>query len=527
VRFRLANNVADRRLATDIIKRTSTSVEDFFKLWPQDKHYFFDDSKTALLAYRVEAGVALVLDGPSGNKRAYAKLLKDFIAYCQSNAWKMAIIHADDDARALAVKAGCNAIFIGNEALVDVEEFCSATARSKHFRYVENKAVKAGLRVEFWEPPLSVSQVQELRQVSDAWLGTAGRREYGFVMGYFEESYIKSSEVAVLLEGDAVIAYANVIPSYVPGERSIDHMRHTAAMPSIGMHYLLKTMIRTLADKDVKTFNMGLSPLSGLDELTDPNMAERVMVSLKSFGSRYYSFAGLEQFKNKFKPRWQARYIIYQGVPTNLIRVANSLNKATAYPAPRRTGRIITGLSLFAGLAYASFLLAYPLDLNSRGLASDLGSHGAPYAWLFNGLDVAVGAVIIGLSLVGLARLHNWWQRSMAGMFLLGGLGNILAALTPLGSHISFAGYQLSVLGLHALFSAISIAGFLGAAALFVYGDKKYRTVAAALFVILCVISLASVATGPNIDGLLQRVQLSIIGVFIVCIGWRLGHGSN
>ena len=327
VRFALGPS-QDKELATRIITEHSQSVEDFFKLWPEDKHYFFNTAKTSVLAYKVARASALVLDGPSGDPQTFNQLLKDFSAFCSQNDWTPAIIHADEHTKQIAHNAGFKSVFIGNEAMVNTKTFTTKTIASKHFRYIENKAKREELVVEVWEPPLRPEQVQSLKEISNAWLTTPGRREYTFVMGYFNDTYIGSSTVVVLKQRGRLLAYVNMIPSYIPGHASVDHMRFIPDMPAIGMHYLLKTAITDSYHKGIGTFNLGLSPLAGVDNLLDPGIHERLLLVVKRLGTRYYSFSGLEQFKNKFKPNWQPRFILYTKSPTNLIGIARSLGKA-------------------------------------------------------------------------------------------------------------------------------------------------------------------------------------------------------
>ena len=521
VRFALFSSEADREQAKHIITKSSSSVEDFFKLFPADKHYFFNAKKDAVLAYKVQSGVALILDGPSGNCKAYPALIKSFLSFCTTNDWLPSVIHADAATAEHCKRNGFKSLFIGNEARIDVDNFCLSTVKSKHFRYVENAAKRANLSVELWEAPLSREHLQILRRVSDTWLLIPGKREYTYVMGYFDDEYLMHSDVAVLQQDGRTIAYVNLIPSFLPGERSIDHMRHVQNIPSIGMHYLLKSLLVALHEKDIKTFNLGLSPLSGIDELSDPTLAERLLSSLKSLGSRYYSFAGLEQFKNKFKPNWEPRYILYTGAPTNLLRISNSLNRATALPSKHSaTRRLITGLSLGAGIGYVSYLFAYILGVQKDGFVSELGAKGAPYNWLFNSLDVLVGIVIVALAYRGMLETSRHVQRVMFSLFAVGGVFNALAAMAPLHSRVGLYHWTTGSSGLHTFLSGVSILSLIASAALFAHMAVSGRRVIQALFLALLITSAIHVGMHSFIHtNIVQQAQLSLIGVFITLIG--------
>lgn len=523
VKFALFGSEEDKQTARRILAAHSTSMEDFFKLFPEDKHYFFNKDKTAMLAYKVEAGVALILDGPSGPEKTLGPLLDTFRSFCTDNGWQCAVIHCDEITASLGKKHDFHAVFIGNEAIIDVLQFSTQTIRSKHFRYVENVAKRENLHVEFWQPPLTDSQLETLRKVSNQWLRTPGRREYTFIMGYFDDNYIRQSVIAVLKQDERTVAYTNIIPTFLNDQRSIDHMRHTADMPNIGMHYLLKSAIVLFHEQGVTAFNLGFSPLSGIDELNDPTIVERVLGSLKSLGSRYYSFSGLEQFKNKFKPNWQPRYMLYTGPPTNLLRISSSLNRATAVPKNRSLQRkIVTSLSLGSAVAYVSFYLAYPLGISGFTLASELGAKGEPYAWLFNSLDVLVGSVIIYLAYRSLQETARRREKALYSAYAVAGLFNAAAALTPLHSKIGLYHWVEDASRLHTLFSGLSILGFMAAITLFSIDARRWRNFYIFTSITLLVATIIPmISRDPNIGAITQKVQLSLIALFIFLIGRR------
>ena len=89
-----------------------------------------------------------------------------------------------------------------------------------------------------------------------------------------------------------------------------------------------------------------------------------------------------------------------------------------------------------AAVLYCSWPLGDVLNpAANRGLASNLGAVGQPYNWLFAGLDILSGSVIIIIALLLYGRSprpHRWlldW--SIIGYGLFGGL-TALAALLPI-----------------------------------------------------------------------------------------------
>ena len=242
----------------------------------------------------------------------------------------MAAINTTDNGKALFEGRGFKSLFIGNEGVVDVEQFIETTSRDKHFRYVTNKAHRDQLRVEEWQH-IDEDRFAKLHTISNAWLMRDGRREYTFFMGYFDRSYLQECRIFVLFEHDKPVGYVNLIPSFHAGHESLDQFRACNDISSIGMHFLLLKTLETLHSEHAKTLNIGLSPLSGIEKDSIDLVPRATLQLMRLLGASYYSFKGLEQFKNKFKPIWEPRSIVFSGAGPNLLRISRDIERASNY----------------------------------------------------------------------------------------------------------------------------------------------------------------------------------------------------
>ena len=326
VRFALYSSAQDRTRAEEVLQKNSTSTEDYFKLWPRGKHYFFTDDKKSFIAYGLSGRTVVIIGDPSGNKTQFDDLFTRFIDFAYENGWVIASINATQASDASYEKFGFNKLFIGNEAIINTQQFVDTETKSKHFRYVKNTAVKAGLHVEYWDTP-SQSQVDLLLPVSRAWLTRSNKREYSFFMGYFDTRYLQSGSIIVLKQQETIIAYINVIPSFIKKSASIDHIRSLDTKSSVATHYLLMELIIHLNTLDVRTVSLGLAPLAGIEKKLYRTAQDRLLLIIKLLGGRYYSFKGLEQFKGKFRPDWQPSYLYYQTSPALLPFIARDIER--------------------------------------------------------------------------------------------------------------------------------------------------------------------------------------------------------
>jgi len=319
----------DARAATErLLAEYPGKSEDFFKLWPHDKSYFFDRSGKAAIAYRVQRGVALIVGDPIGERAAGRRLLAEFQDVCYGNDWLPAYIHTEPDWSDLYTRHGYELQKLGEEAIVDLEHFTAHVQGNKYFRQICNKLAREDYACEMLQPPHSAAIISRLRAISEEWLQRPGRAERGFMLGYFSEEYVQLCSVLVARDSAGTIqAFVNQIPSYDPDEANFDMLRHTKEAPGNVNDFVLMNFIDQLQESGFKRLNLGLAPLAGLDDSEDKSVINTTLKFLYSNGDRFYSFSGLKRFKAKYEPDWSDRYLAYPGGARNFARIMNALNR--------------------------------------------------------------------------------------------------------------------------------------------------------------------------------------------------------
>lgn len=337
IKFRLNNVAYDYEDLKRLLQKHPSTSEDFFKLWPPDKAYFFNYERSSALAYRAVGGVVLVVGDPAGQRSAFDQLLASFDEYCRVNDWEPSFIHTEKTLSPLYRRLGFELQMIGEEAIVDTEHFVKNVAGNKYFRHIKNKFERQKYMCEFLTPPHSPALMARLKELSDDWLKVPGRAERGFMMGYFSEPYMQQCDIVVVRdEVGAIQAFLNQIPSFNPYEANFDFLRHSRSSPGNINDFLLQNFIGHLNEQGIKRLNMGLSPLAGLqNEGTERGAIDKVMTFVYSNGNRFYSFQGLKRFKDKYEPSWESRYIVYRGGLHDFTKVLNSLMRAMRLPRRR------------------------------------------------------------------------------------------------------------------------------------------------------------------------------------------------
>ncbi len=301
--------------------------EDYFKLWPNDKHYFINDAKNSILAYKVTSGIALCLGDPIGKSTTFNKLIHDFENICFINDWSVAFIHIKNDHKKIYQNLDFKLQKIGQEAVVDIDNFVLNVKSNKYFRNIITKFEKQGFISEILIPPHHPAIIKRLKEISDDWLKLPGRSERGFAMGYFDTDYLNMCQIFVIRDAaNTIQAFSNIVPAeFDKNEATYDLLRNSKDNISNINDYLLIKLIDHLKTNNYTSLNLGLCPLVGLKNDDDQSVINNILNFAYSNGNRFYSFSGLYRFKAKYDPLWRDRYVAYHGNITGFVKVMNAL----------------------------------------------------------------------------------------------------------------------------------------------------------------------------------------------------------
>jgi phosphatidylglycerol lysyltransferase len=136
------------------------------------------------------------------------------------------------------------------------------------------------------------------------------RNEIIFSQGMFLWDEIKQQTIITIQnEEEKVISFLNIIPDYAKDEATYDLIRKTSDAPGGIMDFILVELFQYLKSQHIRYVNLGLAPMSGLDDphtFTEKSM-KYAYEKIKSFSH----YKGLRDFKDKYSPAWKNEYLIY------------------------------------------------------------------------------------------------------------------------------------------------------------------------------------------------------------------------
>jgi len=279
-----------------------------------DKSLLFSPSGNAFIMYAKQRRSWVALSDPVGAQQEWPELIWRFIELADAHGGRAAFYKTRPQTLPLYLDAGLRAYKLGEEAYVSLPEFSLKGSRRANLRHGVTRGEREGLSFEIVQVPDVPSVLDELRAISDEWLRNQNAREKAFSLGAFEDRYVLRQPVAVVRREGAILAFATLMcPDVLRIEASVDLMRQRADVPPGTMDFLFGKLILHFQAEGYQRFGLGMAPMSGMVEHQLAPRWHRFGRMMFRHGARFYNFRGLRNFKDKFEPVWEPRYLLTRG----------------------------------------------------------------------------------------------------------------------------------------------------------------------------------------------------------------------
>ncbi|MGP0048862.1 MAG: bifunctional lysylphosphatidylglycerol flippase/synthetase MprF [Solirubrobacteraceae bacterium] len=303
-----------RRAAADLVRAHGSDTLSFFKL-RADQHYFFSADRRAFVGYLIENGVLLLSGDPVGPDDALPALLAELRLFSDVRGLKIGAVGASERLLPLYHGLGLRTMYLGDEAIIELQRFSLEGRAIRKVRQSVSRLQKAGFTAD-------LSDVSELRgQAADEVelvleRGREGAPERGFSMAMDAISGgIRDQDTLVLLARDAngsIRGVLHFVPCYGRPAMSLSFMRREPDTPNGLTEFMVASAAALLRERGVDEMSLNFaafarwihSPGSGL---------ERALGKLIALGNPFFQIESLYRFNAKFFPRWEPRYLVYEG----------------------------------------------------------------------------------------------------------------------------------------------------------------------------------------------------------------------
>jgi len=290
-----------------------------------DKSIMWSDNNKAAIAYSVKQGVMIAAGDPLGDPECWPSAIENFIREAERHAWIPAVYGCTEYAGEIwRRETGLEALEMGDEAIIYVEDFALETPRLKNVRQSINRARKEGNTTHIAKiADLSAAQLEAFALLAEQW--RRGGDERGFSMALDRFCSPEDSE-AVITWAEKDGSYQALL-QFAPWGRdglSLDLMRR-AHNSSPGVNELLiNTAIEYAKQNSITRISLNFATFRSVFERGERLGAgpiTRFNHRVLKFASRFVQMESLYRFNVKFQPVWEPRFLLFPSV-TKLVRVS-------------------------------------------------------------------------------------------------------------------------------------------------------------------------------------------------------------
>ena len=307
----LLPDAQEREAAITLTCIYGTNTISYFAL-EAEKSLFFSDSGKSFISYVLEGDVAVVAGDPIGPEEEMLPVISQFISSCHEQDWTTVFWQVRDAHAELYRRAGMHLLKIGEDAIINIDTFTLAGKAMANVRTSIRHAEKSGLHVVFYRGQVQdAEQLAQMEQISCSWLACKGGSEMGFSMGRFDVHGDDKQIYALAVDADnKVYGFVSFVPIYGRKGWGIDLMRRTAQVPVGTMELILVRSMEYLKAGGAEVVSLGLAPMSNSNH-SDETFLEEGIDFLSNFVGDLNKKASLFNFKKKFQPVWESRYLVY------------------------------------------------------------------------------------------------------------------------------------------------------------------------------------------------------------------------
>jgi len=273
-----------------------------------DKNLKFNKERTACIMYQASGSSWVAMGDPIGPPKLGESLAWEFLEDCDGMAVSPVFYQVTPEHLPLYIDLGLNLSKLGEEARVPTTDFSLEGSARADLRHAHRRAIRDGASFEMLMPADVIPNLPQLRAVSDAWLKEKNTGEKRFSLGFFDARYLSHFDIAVVRYNNAVVAFANLWRGG-SSELSVDLMRYNEAAPKGVIDYMLIECMLWGKAQGFEWFNLGMAPLSGLEEHALAPAWHKIGRMVTRYGEMFYGFEGLRKYKEKFNPVWRPRYL--------------------------------------------------------------------------------------------------------------------------------------------------------------------------------------------------------------------------
>ncbi|NML49532.1 DUF2156 domain-containing protein [Streptomyces sp. R302] len=282
----------------------------------REKSVIWSPSEKAAIAYRVVGGVSLASGDPIGDPEAWPGAIEPWLAEAREHGWIPAVMGASEEAGVIYARHGLDALELGDEAIVETDEFTLDGRAMRTVRQAYNRVKRAGYEVRIRRhESIPAEEMDELLRKADDWRDGATERGFSMALGRLGDP---RDGRCVMLECTDGTGELRALLSFVPwGPKglSLDLMRRDRDSENGLMEFMVIELLQRAKEIGITQVSLNFAMFRSVFERGSKLGAGpvlRLWRSLLSFFSRWWQIESLYRANAKYRPIWEPRFMLFE-----------------------------------------------------------------------------------------------------------------------------------------------------------------------------------------------------------------------
>jgi lysyl-tRNA synthetase, class II len=208
-------------------------------------------------------------------------------------------------------------MYLGDEAIIDVQQFSLEGRPIRKVRQSVSRLRKAGFTAELHRvSELDPATAGEVELVLER--GREGAPERGFSMAMDSLTGDHDDQTLVVLARDEsdptrpIRGVLHFVPCYGRSAMSLSFMRRDPETPNGLTEFMVVKAVELLRERGLDEMSLNFAAFARWMHSPE-RPAERALGKLIALGNPFFQIESLYRFNAKFFPRWEPRYLVYEG----------------------------------------------------------------------------------------------------------------------------------------------------------------------------------------------------------------------
>ncbi|MEU9864562.1 phosphatidylglycerol lysyltransferase domain-containing protein [Streptomyces sp. NPDC047971] len=300
----------------------------------REKSVVWSPSEKAAIAYRVVGGVSLASGDPIGDPEAWPGAIEPWLAEAREHGWVPAVMGASEEAGTIYARHGLDALELGDEAIVETDEFTLDGRAMRSVRQAFNRVKRAGYEVRIRRhEDIPADEMDALLRKADDWRDGATERGFSMALGRLGDP---RDGRCVMLECSDETGELRAVLSFVPwGPKglSLDLMRRDRDSENGLMEFMVIELLQRAEEIGITQVSLNFAMFRSVFERGSKLGAGpvlRMWRSLLSFFSRWWQIESLYRANAKYRPIWEPRFMLFEK-SSDLLRIGLAAGRAEGF----------------------------------------------------------------------------------------------------------------------------------------------------------------------------------------------------